>query len=52
MNTTIFALSHSELGISHFTTDLIILVSACMLIALPAILLRPYMHEREVKSRI
>ncbi len=47
-----FALAHSEFGISHFTTDLILTVSAAMLFALPATLLRPHMPESAVKTKI
>jgi len=45
-----FALAHAEFGISHFTTDLIAVISCSILLALPFSLLRPHMHEREVKS--
>ena len=49
---TQLALAHSEFGVSHFTTDLILTLSAAMLIGLPVRLLRPHMHEREVKTRL
>ena len=47
-----FALSHSELGISHFTTDLILVLSFAVVTALPMALLRPQIQEKNVKSRI
>ena len=47
-----FALTHSELGISHFTTDLILLVSFAMLILMPVSLLRPHIKESEVKTKV
>ena len=45
-----FALSHSELGISHFTTDLILVLSFAIVTALPMSLLRPRIQEDNVKS--
>ncbi len=48
----IFALTHSELGISHFTTDLILLLSFAIVTALPMSLLRPQIKEENVKSRV
>ncbi len=51
MISAFFALAHSEFGVSHFTTDLILVISGGMLLALPFRLLRPHMHEREVKSQ-
>ncbi len=45
-----FALAHSELGISHFTTDFILVLSFAILTALPMSLLRPQIHEDNVKS--
>ena len=47
-----FALSHSELGISHFTTDLILVLSFAIVTALPMSLLRPQIQEDNVKSNI
>ena len=47
-----FALAHSELGISHFTTDLILVLSFAIVTALPMALLRPQIQERNVKSNI
>ena len=47
-----FALSHSELGISHFTTDLILVLSFAIVTALPMSLLRPQIQEVNVKSNI
>ena len=47
-----FALAHSELGISHFTTDLILLLSFAIVTALPMSLLRPQIQEKNVKSTI
>ncbi len=47
-----FALSHSELGISHFTTDLILVLSFAIVTALPMSLLRPQIQEDNVKSNV
>ena len=47
-----FALAHSELGISHFTTDLILVLSFAVVTALPMSLLRPQIREDNVKSEI
>ncbi len=47
-----FALSHSEFGISHFTTDLILLLSFAIVTALPMSLLRPQIQEDKVKSSV
>ena len=47
-----FALAHSELGISHFTTDLILLLSFAIVTALPMSLLRPQIQEDKVKSDV
>ncbi len=47
-----FALSHSELGISHFTSDLILVLSFAIVTALPMSLLRPQIKEENVKSNI
>ncbi len=47
-----FALAHSELGISHFTTDLILVLSFAIVTALPMSLLRPQIKEEDVKSSI
>ncbi|MBW3042045.1 hypothetical protein DNJ73_05355 [Prochlorococcus marinus XMU1408] len=47
-----FALAHSELGISHFTTDLILVLSFAIVTALPMSLLRPQIQEENVKSSI
>ena len=47
-----FALAHSELGISHFTTDLILVLSFAVVTALPMALLRPQIQEKNVKSSI
>ena len=47
-----FALAHSELGISHFTTDLILVLSFAIVTALPMSLLRPQIQEDNVKSRV
>tara|TARA_Y100001968_G_scaffold113102_1_gene102487 strand:+ start:321 stop:494 length:174 start_codon:yes stop_codon:yes gene_type:complete len=46
------ALAHSELGISHFTTDLILVLSFSIVTALPMSLLRPQIKEGDVKSNI
>ena len=47
-----FALTHSELGISHFTTDLILVLAFAIVTALPMSLLRPHIKEEDVKSNI
>ena len=47
-----FGLAHSALGISHFTTDLILLLSFAIVTALPMSLLRPQIQEKNVKSNI
>ena len=47
-----FALAHSDLGISHFTTDLILVLSFAIVTALPMSLLRPLIQEENVKSNI
>ena len=47
-----FALAHSELGISHFTSDLILIVSFAVVTALPMSLLRPHIQEKKVKSAL
>ena len=47
-----FALTQSELGLSHFTTDLILVLSFAVVTALPMSLLRPKMPEDKVKSNI
>ncbi len=47
-----FALAHSELGISHFTTDLILVLSFSVITALPMSLLRQQIREENVKSAI
>ena len=47
-----FALAHSELGISHFTTDLILVLSFAIVTALPMSLLRPQIKEDNVKSNV
>ena len=47
-----FALAHSELGISHFTSDLILVLSFAIVTALPMSLLRPQIQEKMVKSNI
>ena len=47
-----FALAHSELGISHFTSDLILVLSFAVVTALPMSLLRPHIKEQDVKSSI
>ncbi len=52
MSSLLFALAHSELGISHFTTDLILVLSFAIVTALPMSLLRPQIQEDNVKSNI
>ena len=47
-----FALAHSDLGIGHFTTDLILVFSFAIVTALPMSLLRPQIQEENVKSNI
>tara|TARA_Y100001968_G_C18879986_1_gene491266 strand:+ start:338 stop:502 length:165 start_codon:yes stop_codon:yes gene_type:complete len=47
-----FALTQAELGVSHFTTDLILVVSFAIVTALPMSLLRPQIQEDKVKSSI
>jgi len=47
-----FALTQAELGISHFTTDLILVLSFAIVTALPMSLLRPQIQEENVKSNI
>tara|TARA_Y100001968_G_scaffold256548_1_gene242941 strand:- start:134 stop:301 length:168 start_codon:yes stop_codon:yes gene_type:complete len=47
-----FAFAHSELGISHFTTDLILVLSFAIITALPMSLLRPQIQEKYVKSKV
>ena len=47
-----FALAHSDLGIGHFTTDLILVLSFAIVTALPMSLLRPQIQEENVKSNI
>ena len=47
-----FALAHSELGISHFTMDLILVLSFAVVTALPMSLLRPQIQEKNVKSSL
>ena len=47
-----FALAHSEFGISHFTTDLILVLSFSIVTALPMSLLRPHIQEKNVKSSV
>ncbi len=47
-----FALTQSELGIGHFTTDLILVLSFAIVTALPMSLLRPQIREENVKSDI
>ncbi len=47
-----FALAHSELGISHFTTDLILVLSFAIITALPMSLLRYQIKEENVKSKV
>ena len=52
MSNLFFALAHSELGLSHFTTDLILVLSFAIVTALPMSLLRPQIKEENVKSSI
>ena len=44
------ALAHTEFGVSHFTTDLILVLSFAVVTALPMSLLRPQIQEKDVKS--
>ena len=48
----LFALAHEAFGISHFTTDLILVVSFAMIALLPISLLRPHIQESEVKTKV
>ena len=52
MSSLYFALSHSELGIGHFTTDLLLVLSFAIVTALPMSLLRPQIQEENVKSNV
>ena len=52
MSTLHLALAHAELGISHFTTDLILVLSFAIVTALPMSLLRPQIREENVKSNV
>ena len=52
MSCLTLGLAHSELGISHFTTDLILVLSFAIVTALPMSLLRPQIQEKNVKSNI
>ena len=52
MSLITLALAHSELGISHFTTDLILVLSFSVVTALPMSLLRPHIQEDNVKSNL
>ena len=52
MSLLYFAIAHSELGISHFTTDLILVLSFSIVTALPMSLLRPQIQEENVKSNV
>ena len=52
MSNFLFVLAHSELGISHFTTDLILVLSFAVVTALPMSLLRPQIQEAKVKSSV
>ena len=52
MSSLQFALAHSELGIGHFTTDLILVLSFATVTALPMSLLRPQIQEENVKSKV
>ena len=47
-----FALAHSELGISRFASDLILVLSFAIVTALPMSLLRPQIQEDNVKSSV
>tara|TARA_Y100001968_G_scaffold8503_1_gene7141 strand:- start:612 stop:776 length:165 start_codon:yes stop_codon:yes gene_type:complete len=46
------ALAHSDFGVSHFTTDLILVLSFAVVTALPMSLLRPHINESKVKSSV
>ena len=52
MSSLQFALAHSELGIGHFTTDLILVLSFATVTALPMSLLRPQIQEDNFKSKV
>ena len=52
MSSLQFALAHSDLGIGHFTTDLILVLSFATVTALPMSLLRPQIQEENVKSKV
>tara|TARA_B100000214_G_C23486400_1_gene409574 strand:+ start:314 stop:487 length:174 start_codon:yes stop_codon:yes gene_type:complete len=52
MNILILAFTQSQLGISHFTTDLILVLSFAIVTALPMALLRSQIKEENVKSNI
>jgi len=55
MPISLFALAHSEFGIGHFTTDLILVVSFSIVTALPMSFLRPHIKKMEqagVKSAV
>ena len=55
MSISLFALAHSEFGIGHFTTDLILVVSFAVVTALPMYFLRPHIKKMEqsgVKSSV
>jgi len=52
MNFLILAFTQSQLGISHFTTDLILVLSFAIVTALPMALLRSQIKEENVKSNI
>ena len=52
ISASFFGLAYAQLGISHFTTDLILTVSALILLALPVRLLRPHIDEKKVKTEI
>ena len=52
MSYFLFSLAHSELGISQFTTDLILVISFATVTALPMSLLRPLIKEEDVKSKV
>ena len=52
MSLNYLALAHSELGINHFTTDLILVLSFAVITALPMSLLRPQIREENVISNI
>ena len=52
MDFSFFALAYSDLGVSRFTTDLILVLSFAVVTALPMYLLRPLIQEKKVKSSI